>query len=148
MDGYKVRLIIFCLLVGLYLFLSHPFYFSPAVAGDLVSRYEGNVTGGGQDEEEEEDEDKEQEGGFTVETEIGPEFEEGDAETIEACTLAVFEKKFPFDFIQAPVTEGRKQCPKLVMFEVEHEACFIVETFERIEPGIIASMFILAIMAL
>ncbi len=147
MDGYKIRLFIFCLLVGLYLTLSHPFYFSPAVAGDLVSRYEGNVTGGGQDEEEEE-EDKEKDGGFVVETEIGPEFKDEDAAEIEACTFAVFEKKFPFDFIQAPVTEGRKECPKLVMFDVEHEACFIVETFEKVEPGIIASLFILAIIAL
>jgi hypothetical protein len=34
------------------------------------------------------------------------------------------------------------------MFGHTHEACFIVETFEKIEPGIIAVLFIVAIISL
>lgn len=125
MDGYKVRSVIFCLIVGLYLSLSHPFY--PAFG----------FTNG-------EDEQKD----VTIETEIGPEFKDTDSEEIEACSLNVFADKFPLDFVQAPSLDGNRICPELTMFDVTHQACFIVDVFEQIEPGILAAMFILAIISL
>ncbi|MDJ0729349.1 MAG: hypothetical protein QNJ33_05075 [Crocosphaera sp.] len=145
MDGYKVRLFIFCLIVGLYLSLSHPFY--PALALQEGDSLDGSQNGGGFDDGGD-GSDTQGNPDFTIETEIGPEFKETDSEEIEACSLNVFANKFPLDFVQAPVIEGTRSCPELTMFGITHQACFIVDVFERIEPGILAAMFILAIISL
>ena len=126
MVGYKVRLLIFSFMVGLYLSLSHPFY--PAFATN--------------------DDSSDAEKDITIETEIGPGFKDTDSEQIEACSLNVFANKFPLDFVQAPPIRGNRTCPALTMFGMTHQACFILDVFESIEPGIIATMFILAIMSL
>ncbi|MDJ0662868.1 MAG: hypothetical protein QNJ42_25775 [Crocosphaera sp.] len=143
MGGYKVRLIVFCLIVGLYLSLSHPFY--PALALGEGNCFQGTFHwdgdgDGGSDSEDTPD--------ITIETEIGPEFKETDSKEIEACSLNVFADKFPLDFVQAPPIEGKRSCPELTMFNMTHQACFIIDVFEKIEPGILAGMFILAIISL
>lgn len=98
MGGYKVRLILFCLIVGLYLSLSHPFY--PALALQEGDSLDGSFNGGGGGDQENSDSDSEND--ITIETEIRPEFKETDSEEIEACSLNVFADKFPLDFVQAP----------------------------------------------
>ncbi len=148
MDGYKVRLFIFCIVVGLYLSLSHPFYLSPAIAVSVGDSYEGSRNGDEGDDGSGSDSEEDNQGDITIETEIGPEFTDEDSQEIQACSLDVFKDKFPLDFVQAPVINGVKDCPELTMFGFTHEACFIVDTFEKIEPGIIASLFILAIISL
>ncbi len=147
MDGYKIRSFIFCIVVGLYLSLSHPFLNAPVFAIDADDSFDGVQNGPG-DEDEDSGSDSENEGDITIETEIGPEFTDEDSQEIQACSLDVFKDKFPLDFVQAPVINGVKDCPELTMFGFTHEACFIVDTFEKIEPGIIASLFILAIISL
>ena len=147
MGGYKVRSFIFCIVVGLYLSLSHPFLNTPVFAIDADDSFDGVQNGPG-DEDEGSDPDPDNQGDITIETEIGPEFTDEDAEEIQACSLDVFKDKFPLDFVQAPTIGGLKDCPQLTMFGFTHEACFIVDTFEKIEPGIIASLFILAIISL
>ena len=145
MGGYKVRLIIFCVIVGLYLSLSHPFY--PALAleeGDSLDGSFNGDSGGNADDNSNSENTKD----ITIETEIGPEFKETDSEEIEACSLNVFADKFPLDFVQAPPIGGKRSCPELTMFGMTHQACFIVDVFEKIEPGILAGMFILAIISL
>ena len=146
MGGYKVRLIIFCLIVGLYLSLSHPFY--PALALKEGDSIDGGSFNGGEGGEGGGDSGSENGSDITIETEIGPEFKDTDSEEIESCSLNVFATKFPLDFVQAPPVEGNRSCPELTMFDITHQACFIVDVFEKIEPGIIAGMFILAIISL
>lgn len=147
MGGYKVRSFIFCIVVGLYLSLSHPFFNTPVFAIDAGDSFDGVQNGPG-DEDDGSDSGSENEGDITIETEIRPEFTDEDAEEIQACSLNVFKDKFPLDFVQAPTMDGLKDCPELTMFGFTHEAGFIVDTFEKIEPGIIASLFILAIISL
>lgn len=146
MGGYKVRSFIFCIVVGLYLSLSHPFY--PALALQEGDSFDGTFNGGGGEDQENSDSDSDSENDITIETEIGPEFKDTDSAQIEACSLNLFADKFPLDFVQAPSLEGKRTCPELTMFGMTHQACFIVDVFEKIEPGILASMFILAIISL
>jgi hypothetical protein len=136
--GYRGRLIVFCLIVGLFLSLSHPLY-----AINTGDELDGSQSGSGGDPGSGGNGDQ-----ITVETEIGPEFTDGDASQIQACSLSIFETKFPLDFVQPPTGNGQNDCPSLTMFGYTHEACFIVETFEKIEPGIIAVLFIVAIISL
>ena len=141
--GYRIRLIIFCFVVGFFLFLSHPLY-----AVDVGDEFDGSQSGSGGGAGSGNGGSEGNGAEFTVETEIGPEFTDSDAQEIEACSFNVFQTKFPLDFVQAPVTDGQYECPSLTMFGYTHEACFIVETFEKIEPGIIAVLFIVAIISL
>ncbi len=136
--GYKFRLIIFCFVVGFFLFFSHSLY-----------ALEGTQYGPGDDPNSGGSPGPGGNGaGITVETEIGPEFTDNDAQQIQACSLTIFSTKFPLDFVQPPAIDGNNDCPSLTMFGHTHEACFIVETFEKIEPGIIAVLFIVAIISL
>lgn len=86
---------------------------------------------------------------ITVETEIGPGFSDSDESTIGGCVANVLASKFPLDFVQPPDPTGSvNTCPSLTLFGMEHKACFLIDTYQRIEPGIIAALFILAIIAL
>ncbi|MBE9124897.1 MULTISPECIES: hypothetical protein [unclassified Coleofasciculus] len=82
-----------------------------------------------------------------IEVETGPEFHPFDEQTVLGCIQSRFQTRFPFDFYAAP-SLGSLSCPSAEFFGEEWEACWLVDIWHSVEPGVVLAMLYFAILVL
>lgn len=85
-----------------------------------------------------------------VDTEIGPQFSPTDKLVLSSCFSSDLKSKFPYGFVSNvdQLSAPDKDCPSLTIFNNTFEACYLIDIYELIEPGIVLGFYIYAIIHL